>query len=396
MRRNAGREDEARLLRYITELVWRDPMTRKLLALTHPDRFEEGSQEHAAAERKLLSLRRQLRTKYGVDVIPRPPAGDSAEAAPYLDDVARNLWQDMLQRDPDAVEAYSARMFRRGAPAVHISLQSDLAPLRYTLNNGCLRAGLQLRFAWEHPRAGEIRGFGSLFSYLCHFDDDDPMRGWHARRCLEHERSGLDLDHAHSVTVTVNLARVGRDLSVLKAAFGRLLRHALRFAPPRMGRLRDDLTRLLTVPRARFVRALSRYDRHADGKTVRAIAREDRATADAVERDIRLIAEAIFRKPYRLRRRRLDAPAQGASAFECSTHGRNCPDTCPRPAEWLARLRPSLPSDRTGMGRRPGRSPEAEEARQARRGRTPPRNETWEDAQEAWRRAGGRRGSRRS
>lgn len=60
------------------------------------------------------------------------------------------------------------------------------------------------------------------------------------------------------------------------------------------------------------------------------------------------IYEAIHMEPYKAKRRRLDTPAQGANAYRCDTHGRDCPKACPTLKKWMLEIDKMLPTDTTG------------------------------------------------
>jgi hypothetical protein len=72
--------------------------------------------------------------------------------------------------------------------------------------------------------------------------------------------------------------------------------------------------------------------------------------ADSVHR----IYQAIYRKPYNAKRRRLDHPAEGFEPYSCPHHLDNsCDSKCEHLKDWWARIRSTLPSDKTGIPNRP-------------------------------------------
>lgn len=74
----------------------------------------------------------------------------------------------------------------------------------------------------------------------------------------------------------------------------------------------------------------------------------ERGVAAAVQR----IDEAIYFRPYKARRRRLDTPAEGVAEYRCNEHGQDCPETCPHLKAWLKVVKKMLPTDTTGKGKR--------------------------------------------
>jgi len=126
---------------------------------------------------------------------------------------------------------------------------------------------------------------------------------------------------------------------------------------------------LVSCRNNRFRRDLERYKLHVkQGLTYRQIAylqlRERRKPVDwikalktikkevpgerTVGEAVKRIYEAIHMEPYKAKRRRLDTPAQGANAYRCDTHGRDCPKACPTLKKWMLEIDKMLPTDTTG------------------------------------------------
>ena len=180
-----------------------------------------------------------------------------------------------------------------------------------------------------------------------------------------------------TVTFTVNLSKVTDwDLELLANRFKgtiRWLRGGLAgdLKKPPSQRPGSDLTFLRTCSEETFARDLRRFDLHmANGLTFRQIAelevRERRGEPvpkdplprpvnkavpgeDAVETSVQRIFQAIHRKPYRARRRRLDAPGEGVERFSCPIHpAGDCDWSCPELQRWEAKVNRTLPSKDSG------------------------------------------------
>jgi hypothetical protein len=188
--------------------------------------------------------------------------------------------------------------------------------------------------------------------------------------------------------VEVKLDRVSEwDLDYLAGQFKESLRDVLESLRPHHkgrggeddseagGAARRDSPELAFLRRVRpeiFKRDLRRYDLHmAHGLSFRLIAlleSEGMANGEpreiprqhlvrrkvrgesSVEDSVHRIYQAIYREPYSARRRRLDHPGQGASFFACPDHpGDTCDTDCRYLQDWLKKVEPTLPSDKTGM-----------------------------------------------
>ena len=149
---------------------------------------------------------------------------------------------------------------------------------------------------------------------------------------------------AHTDDITKSIQQFTGGLKARLGRFGRAARI-------------PELAFLATVRPADFRRAYLRYDRHfKDGYSLAKIARSRRlgGDPDSVERDVKRISEAIHRKPYRARRRRLDAPGAGLKEYACRAHpAGSCPDDCRYMLQWWAKANRMLPTMGTGMTHRP-------------------------------------------
>jgi len=188
---------------------------------------------------------------------------------------------------------------------------------------------------------------------------------------------------ANSTRITVHLDRMGsKNLGRLARAFKQAIRKGVKARSDIVEKRLAPLTFLRTISVGgglfrKFLRDLRRYDLHmAHGLSFRLIAAleadERRGIrfpkdvvprrvgapvrgADSVEASVQRIYEAIHRKHYRARRRRLDAPAEGVDSFSCPNHGRECADlSCGYLKLWYEKVRPTLPSDKTGLVRLKG------------------------------------------
>lgn len=174
------------------------------------------------------------------------------------------------------------------------------------------------------------------------------------------------------IDVRIDLTRTTIwDLESIVSAVKRCLRQRLKDLPLEVKRKVAPLEFVRTIRPSNFWRDLRRYDRHVGGglsfRQIAALEVQERtgqAVADqlqprrigwpvrgedSVERSVRTIYEAIHGTRYRARRRRLDSPAVGVDAYNCPEHGSECSKTCRYLRNWLARVRPTLPSDNTGM-----------------------------------------------
>ena len=170
--------------------------------------------------------------------------------------------------------------------------------------------------------------------------------------------------------IEVDLERVGFwDLAALTDRFREVVRAGLKKlkkgnGPPAIAPFR--YTRLKT-----FRRDLRRYDLHMTyglsfrlialtedlerrGKKVpenlRRVGRPIR-TESGVRRSVHRIYRAIYGKRYNAKRRRLDHPAQGFKPYSCPHHPRKrCDMKCEHLRKWLKAIKPTLPSDKTGIG----------------------------------------------
>ena len=173
--------------------------------------------------------------------------------------------------------------------------------------------------------------------------------------------------------VELDLERIGVwDLAYLTNKFREFVRGALKKwkkgkGPPAVAPFR--YVRLRT-----FRRDLRRYDLHmTHGLSFRLIAftellerrgkkvpenlrrvRRPVREESGVARSVHRIYRAIYGKPYNAKRRRLDHPAQGFGPYHCPDHPRNCCDwSCKHLRDWMKRIKPTLPSDKTGIGKVP-------------------------------------------
>jgi hypothetical protein len=88
-------------------------------------------------------------------------------------------------------------------------------------------------------------------------------------------------------------------------------------------------------------------------KAIRAKVAGESAVCESVTR----IYEAIYLKPFTgSRRRRLDAPGQGMSVYDCPQHDQDCSKGCGYMKSWLKKVSRILPTDFTGSGRRMARA----------------------------------------
>lgn len=173
-----------------------------------------------------------------------------------------------------------------------------------------------------------------------------------------------------TLSITINLAQVTqRDLERLAKQVKGAVRESLKTLPnPR--RDSSPLRFLRTVTERQFAKDLRRYDLHmAHGLTFRLITLmeklegkgktlDERAHSrpvgfnvpgeSSVREAVARISRAVYRKPYRARRRRLDAPAEGFSEYHCPQHGNGCGRTCEYLREWWKRIQPTLPTDYSG------------------------------------------------
>ncbi len=136
-----------------------------------------------------------------------------------------------------------------------------------------------------------------------------------------------------------------------------------------------ELAFLRTVGSDFFYRDLQRYDLHIKhGLTYRLIAllevegkannldqipRQRRVgkkipVESSISDSVQRIYQAIYRKKYNSKRRRLDTPAVGMEPYHCPTHseatpGRGCPRSCSHLKTWWSKVQPTLSSDQTGL-----------------------------------------------
>jgi hypothetical protein len=203
---------------------------------------------------------------------------------------------------------------------------------------------------------------------------------WHRQLCLA--TTGQPLDHAQSVSVSINLAHVTqRDLNRIATTVKRIVKAATAFSShrPFKGHKHSDtaLDFLRTITLERFALALKRYDSWVTGDTFSKIASAETnarlsespprrlkgTSADQVENDIKQIHFAIHRQPLKARRRRTDAPAIGFEQYHCPQHGRGCLEDCDYMKDWYRKVRRVLPPD---VGRAIRRGPERSRRRRAR------------------------------
>lgn len=183
------------------------------------------------------------------------------------------------------------------------------------------------------------------------------------------------------VTIRVPVGQLTTwDISPLIHAIKRVLREALKNRPtldeaPRMTRTMPPYRAFLLHCREdEFQRDLERYKLHKQqGLTFRQVtfmeqARKmghpidadkipktigcevpgERGVAAAVQR----IDEAIYFRPYKARRRRLDHPGEGIAEYRCPKHAQDCPEACPHLKAWWKSVERTLPTDTTGEGKR--------------------------------------------
>jgi len=174
-----------------------------------------------------------------------------------------------------------------------------------------------------------------------------------------------------TLIVHVDLSRVTQwDLSRMTSEFQAILKRFLRKGhswnprsiPPELSFLRTKHSQV-------FYRDLQRFDLHFQhGLTYRLIALLERhglkwgqsekpqprrvgfpiPAESSVADSVQQIYSAIYRAPYRAKRRRLDFPAFGIKVYHCPTHGLECPGSCPFLKRWWAAVEPTLPTNSTG------------------------------------------------
>jgi len=187
-----------------------------------------------------------------------------------------------------------------------------------------------------------------------------------------------------TLAMAVDLSEIClRDLDRLARRFKDLIRKALDFktrnewarkALPEIHPTGPrELAFLRTVSERQFAKDLRRYDLHmVHGLPFRVIGLHERAEKagrpvplnrlprtvgdsvkgeSSVRASVNRIFRAIYRRPYAARRRRLDHPALGIQPFTCPDHGQGCNSlACKHLQDWWRRVRPTLPSDKTGLG----------------------------------------------
>ncbi len=198
-----------------------------------------------------------------------------------------------------------------------------------------------------------------------------PPRGWPAS---EPEELAFLSPVGSSVFFQIDLSRVTLwDLERLARDFKMNLRKSLGGShKPLRGwpaSEPEELAFLRTVRPDVFYRDLQRYDLHikhglsyrlialleVEGKAsnldqipqqrlVRKKIPPESGVGDSVPR----IYQAIYRKKYNAKRRRLDTPAVGIEPYHCPTHGQDCSLSCPVLIKFRSKVYPTLPTDQTG------------------------------------------------
>lgn len=174
-----------------------------------------------------------------------------------------------------------------------------------------------------------------------------------------------------TLSITINLAQVTQwDLDRLAKQIKGAVREGLKALPDDFRRDPSPLGFLRTVSERQFSKDLRRYDLHMThglsfrlialleklekrGKTLPEKARSRPVRMNvpgesAVREAVARIYQAIYRKLYRARRRRLDAPAEGVSPYHCPEHGNGCSLQCKHLKEWWKRVQRTLPTDYSG------------------------------------------------
>jgi hypothetical protein len=176
-----------------------------------------------------------------------------------------------------------------------------------------------------------------------------------------------------TLTITIDLSKVPLvGISELADEFTFHVKQALDDLPHEWRIYPTELEFLRTISKEDLTRALRRYDLHMKhGYTFRQIAWLEtdlgRSTVpsspptnigrtilgeDGVEKSVKKIYAAIYRQPYRARRRRLDTPAWGLKEYFCSIHPTgDCPADCPNLLAFANAFNATSPTDSTGQGK---------------------------------------------
>jgi len=178
-----------------------------------------------------------------------------------------------------------------------------------------------------------------------------------------------------TVSLTIDLTKVHLvGVTELAKKFTASVNEALQKLPTEWDTFPEELTFLRTISWEDFERDLRRFNLHTQhGLTFRQIAfLEDRERdgyplpsspqrhiigkpipgEDGVEKSVKKIMQAMDRKPYRARRKRIDTPAQGLGQYSCSIHPLgDCPADCPSAFAFLQAFNATAPTDSTGQGK---------------------------------------------
>jgi hypothetical protein len=227
----------------------------------------------------------------------------------------------------------------------------------------------QIRLALRNFLKWDVYSFDWSFPLQSSIDYATPGEGTWARY--------LPTDNPLPVlTITVDLSRIHL-IGITKAVdiFQTLLHNAVesiqldaRMAFP------EALAFLRTISAEDWERDLRRFDLHMqDGLTFRQIALREKLEQqgkplppslqsitvgqavegeDGVEKSVKRLYQAIYRTPYRARRKRLDAPAQGMEVYACPEHpAGECPEKCPYLQNFMKRFDAQAPTANTGRGK---------------------------------------------
>lgn len=327
------------------ELIIRDPLIHDLL--NHPYFYQRSSDEEGLVKtaNQYARLRQQIAGKWLVEVHPIPP--------PY-EQLSEELWDTALEslekRQPwgrSEYEEYSTRLFFKGVRPTRVLITERNSFFDYTFNRGCVGPKLI-----EFTRAEAI---DAGFWYRSHAPTTwerlyGPKKNKrHHLRCFE--CCGLSIDDIHTINFEIDTAHItGRNLQDIVTEMKKIFRTVFRHTARQDGALNF----LLTITPKAFLRAITAYDLHmCKGLRFAEIAKRKEWSPDQVERDVKRIYRAIYRKDYTARRRRLDTPAEGIGLYNCPAHGRDCSKGCQYMSSWLKKVNRVLPTDTTGSGRRP-------------------------------------------
>lgn len=370
------------LLEYKRELMVRDPLGAELTARL----IERWSQDRDPQEPvdQIAGLRARLVEKYeleGLDMPPPAVAVAAMKAGGLSDtDLAGVLWTPMGLANPLTVDANWGlpgviQIVRRQGKLHYIWPEDRPRPPAGEPPTLSISVRLSQVTQWDLARLA--RNFKDGVRQALKAPPADTPK----RRAPRSQREAPRLEarlRGDTLRLRVDLTSATHwDLAALEKRFTRVVRGALRVLPHEHRGTGSPLGFLRTVSSKAFSRDLKRYDLHVSrGLSFRLIAlveeQERRGVAspairrhpigvpvrgeDSVEASVQRIHSAIFRAPYKARRRRLDFPAHGAAKFDCPTHAGNCPDkSCPYLRKWLEEVYPTLPSDRTGIGPGPRR-----------------------------------------